>query len=275
MVMHSAKSGELKDGRLILRGVRGRVTWTGNDGRFGVVSVERMHRRLFLPGIPYATGLLHVAGHRGGDEPTFKLSRPRYSAARRTVSYRAQRIRRRGSSRGSADAAQTSTPRRFGAASLSIIPHRRLTSEDAHHCAVRISNETGYGLKQVSHSHWDTDTWNPELPDGTVITSRPQTRSGEDTEAFWESDGGFWRGCSATAIWELVVDPNDPTQAPPPAGAGFRIGLRWRWGEAAEPTCGSTSPELICVEAPANPNGWILRAPFPCCPAAAATARRR
>ena len=98
MVVHSAKSGELKAGRLILGGVRGRVTWTGNDGRSGVVSVERVHRRLFVPGIPYATGLLHVAGHRGGDEPVFRLSRPRYSAARRTVSYRARRIRRRGGS---------------------------------------------------------------------------------------------------------------------------------------------------------------------------------
>ena len=39
-----------------------------------------------------ATGTLHVAGHRGGDELTFKLSRPRYNAARRTVSYKIRRL---------------------------------------------------------------------------------------------------------------------------------------------------------------------------------------
>ena len=93
--------------------------------------------------------------------------------------------------------------------------------------------------------------------------------------AFWESDATFMRGCSTTAIWELVVDPNDPTQAPPPAGAGFRVGLRWPWGDAPSPICTSSSPELTCVEAPADPHGWILRAPFPCCPAAPTTARRR
>ncbi len=35
-----------------------------------------------------ATGTLHVAGHRGGDELIFKLSKARYDRARRTVSYR-------------------------------------------------------------------------------------------------------------------------------------------------------------------------------------------
>ncbi|MGH3337791.1 MAG: hypothetical protein ACRDPL_03025, partial [Propionibacteriaceae bacterium] len=231
MVVHSAKSGELKAGRLILRGVRGRVTWTRNDGSSGVVTVERVQRRLFVPGIPYATGLLHVAGQRGGDEPVFRLNRPRYSAVRRTVSYRARPIRRRGGSRGSAGAAQTSTPSQFGAASLSIVPHERLTGDDDdYHCSVGIFNETGYGLKQVSHSHWDTDVWKTELPDGTVVTSHSQTRSGDDIMAVWESDHTFLRGCSTTAIWELLVDPNDPTQAPPPAGAGFRVGLRWPWG---------------------------------------------
>jgi hypothetical protein len=64
-----------------------RLTWLTNGGRSGVVSVARLHRRSFLPGTPPATGTLPVAGHSGGDEPTFRLIRPRYNASRQTVSY--------------------------------------------------------------------------------------------------------------------------------------------------------------------------------------------
>ena len=48
--------------------------------------------RAFPPKPATATGTLHVAGHHGGDELTFKLSRPRYNAARRTVSYKIKRL---------------------------------------------------------------------------------------------------------------------------------------------------------------------------------------
>ena len=90
--VHSAKSGELGGGRLTLHGVSGRVTWAHNSGRSGVMKVKRLHRMLFSAKTTTATGTLHVAGHRGGDELTFKLSRPRYNAARRTVSYRIKRL---------------------------------------------------------------------------------------------------------------------------------------------------------------------------------------
>ena len=63
MVTQSAKGGVLKNGRLTLRGVSGRVTYVLNTGRQGTLSVRRLHRRLFLPGEP-ATGTLHVAGFR-------------------------------------------------------------------------------------------------------------------------------------------------------------------------------------------------------------------
>jgi hypothetical protein len=52
MVTQSAKGGVLKDGRLTLRGVSGRVTYVLNPGRRGTLSVRRLHRRLFLPGGP-------------------------------------------------------------------------------------------------------------------------------------------------------------------------------------------------------------------------------
>ena len=117
--VHSAKSGELGAGRLTLHGVSGRVTWAHNSGRSGVMKVRRLHRMLFSAKNATATGILHVAGHRGGDELTFKLSRPRYNAARRAVSYKFKRL---GDGRLPSRAAQVAgAQRRFGRASLSMV----------------------------------------------------------------------------------------------------------------------------------------------------------
>lgn len=116
--VHSAAGGELGGGRLTLHGVSRRVTWAHNSGRFGVTAVKRMHRMLFAPRTPAATGTLHVAGHHGGDELTFKLTRPRYTAARRMVSYKVQRV---GKGRLPSRAARAAgIARRFGPASLTI-----------------------------------------------------------------------------------------------------------------------------------------------------------
>jgi hypothetical protein len=116
--VHSAARGELGGGRLTLHGVNRRVSWAHNSGRFGVMAVKRMHRMLFARKIPAATGTLHVAGHHGGDELTFRLTRPRYSAARRMVSYKVQRVGKGRLPSRSARAAGIA--RRFEAASLTI-----------------------------------------------------------------------------------------------------------------------------------------------------------
>ena len=118
LFVHSAKSGQLGGGRLMLEGVTGRVSWAHDSGRAGTLAVRRMHRQLFSAGKPAATGTLHVAGHRGGDELTLRLSKPRYNATRRMVSYAVRRITGRlpGRAAGAAGVA-----RRFGAASLSIV----------------------------------------------------------------------------------------------------------------------------------------------------------
>jgi hypothetical protein len=125
--VQSAKSGELGGGRLTLRAVGRRVTWAAHPGRFGVVSVKRLHRLLFTPSTPSATGTLHVAGQRGGEELVLRLSRPRYNASRGTVSYRVRRLNKR---RLPSPAARQSgnLMRRFGAASLSSAPHKPPTA---------------------------------------------------------------------------------------------------------------------------------------------------
>ena len=116
--VHSAESGKLSGGRLTLLGVRPRVTWTHESGRSGVMAVRQMHRMLFTPTSPEATATLHVAGHRGGDEPTFKLSDPRYNRARHTVSYKAKPLNNKTLPGRAVRAAATA--RTFGAASLTI-----------------------------------------------------------------------------------------------------------------------------------------------------------
>ena len=117
--VHSAPSGELGSGRLTLRGVGRRVTWVHESGRSGALLVEKMHRLLFTSGRPSATGALHVAGHHGGDELTFTLTRPSYNASRGTVSYRVKQINR-GHLPARAGRAAEAT-QQFGAASLSIV----------------------------------------------------------------------------------------------------------------------------------------------------------
>lgn len=115
----SAHSGQLGGGRLTLHGVGRRVTWAHVSGRSGVLRVERMHRLLFSSGTPAASGTLHVAGDHGGDELTFRLTRPRYNAARGTVSYAVKQSNHGRLPGRTARAA--GAPQQFGAASLSLV----------------------------------------------------------------------------------------------------------------------------------------------------------
>jgi hypothetical protein len=127
-----------------------------------VVSINRLHRRLFQPGKP-ATAALHVVGQRGGAEPTFRLSRPRYNAAR----YRVKRLNKRRPAR----AAGLRRPRRFGAASLSIVGASQIMSGDngGNDCSVTVTNSTPWPLQASAESKWPTDTWAPGIPFNDVL----------------------------------------------------------------------------------------------------------
>jgi hypothetical protein len=135
------------------------VTWAHNSGRSGVIAVRRLHRMLFSPKTPAATGTLHVAGHRGGDELTFKLSNPRYNRARRTVGYRAKPLNHKPlPSRAAAQAAGAA--RRFGPASLSMVaaPQGSVNvQQQSYGCANPPTSDTcwgiltGSGLKPGAH----------------------------------------------------------------------------------------------------------------------------
>ena len=227
--VHSAKSGELQGGRLILRGVGRRVAWITNSGRSGVVSVKRLHRRLFLPGRP-ATGVLHVTGDRGGDEQTFKLSRPRYNAGRRGVSYKVRPLGRARLSR----AAGVRRLRRFGAASLSILGAPQLGAGDngGNDCRITITNNLPWELEASSESKWPTDTWDDGIPFQYVLDQAQSIT--------WGSDGGLFRGCSVSGGWTIVSDPDSPPN--PPQGT-FNLNTEWEWngGGSTGHTCTNTN----------------------------------
>jgi hypothetical protein len=239
MFVHSAKSGELEGGRLTLRGVGRKVTWVTNGGRSGVVSVARLHRRLFLPGTPPATGTLHVAGRRPGREVALRLSRPRYNARRQTVSYGVKRLSKRPAPGRVGSASQRPVPPEFGPASLSIVgaPPVLGSTFGGNDCLTQITNGTpGYGLQAVSSSNWPTDHWYQNITPGQVI--------GVGQTVYWESDGGFLRGCSASAVWKLVADPNNPNPPPP---ATFSLTTTYPWASRTAPhTCTSSNQQFVC-----------------------------
>jgi len=242
MFVHSAKSGELQGGRLILRSVGRRVTWVTNGGRSGVVSVARLHRRLFLPGTPPATGTLHVAGRRPGRELVLKLSRPHYNASRQMVSYQVKRLNKRPAPSRVASASQPRVPRRFGPASLSIVgaPPVLGSTSGGHDCSTWFENATrGYALQAIGSSNWDTDSWNPGIPPGALIHTLGTTS--------WESDGGLFRGCSASAVWQLIPDPNAPgPDQPPPVSATITFTTTYPWSDPPTNSCTSSNPQFFC-----------------------------
>jgi hypothetical protein len=247
VVKHSAKSGELQDGRLTLHGVSKRVAYSIDGGRSGKVSVRRLHRRVFLPGLA-ATGRLHVAGRRGGRDRRFKLTRPRYNAARHTVSYRAKSLDRRRSRSGTPRAAGIPALRNFGAAKLSIVPHPRLASGDqgGNDCeaAVYADASEPFTLSAQTWSKWDTDSWVPD----------PSHLQRSFLSGSWESDGGQWRGCSNTVNFQAV--PNVTGY-----GGLFTVNIQWPWGQNSPTSTCSVDGSLSCTQEPGvSPITWRLHA---------------
>jgi hypothetical protein len=191
--VQSAKSGKVGGGRLLLTGVSGRVSWATNSGRSGAISIRRLHRQLIRPRKP-ATGTLHIAGQRGGQELTFRLSRPRYNAARHTVAYRAKPLPKRRAAR----AAGFRRPRRFGAASLSIIPHPTLmgaSDPTVNTCSATITNLTSYELVADGSLFSLVGKWDPVFP-ATIPAGSTAT---------WAADPTAENQCVNTG-WFVVAD---------------------------------------------------------------------
>jgi hypothetical protein len=226
MFVHSARSGELAGGRLTLHGVGPNVTWTSTAGRSGVAPVARAHRRIFMLSAP-ATGTLHV-GHRGGDEPTFRLSRPRYNASRQTVSYRAKPLNNKPLRRRAARAGGRRGARRFGAASLSIVPHstvlNRVNCYTTFVNATRTALQVGSVTKALTDG-WDSGWFPPKL--GLYVQA-----NGGDA---WESYGIEVQSCGNSVTYKIVGTTDTIT---------FSMSLD---GTEYSNTCTSTNPQFVCA----------------------------
>jgi hypothetical protein len=188
---HWAKGGELRGGRLTLRGVGRRVTWADTRGGSGTVSIRRLQRLLFEPG-QQATGILHMAGSRAGHEPTFMLSGPRSNPARRTVRYRAKPLNNKPLRGQGARAAGILRSRKFGAASLTIV------RQDNPSCTTAVENGTGHNLTLVSASTAPDNQWFGPPP-----ASIPAADEGGWSTA---NTSGTTIGCSNAVVYQI----NDP-----------------------------------------------------------------
>jgi hypothetical protein len=255
--VHSAKSGQLQGGRLTLHGVGGRVSYTTPSGRTGTAALKHLHKGVFLPGRP-ATAILHVAGHRGGDEPSFRLSSPRYSAARRTLSFKARRL----------DGKRL--PGSFGPSSLTVTPHATVApgQDGGNDCDVWFTAQAASlgnpWLYPQTYGAWSTDTWNP-APDqdwkGDIDRSGYSVWGGSFA---WISDGGDLRGCSNTVVFEWAAGGGDGVTRNHVLPGTFTITTTWPWGGSPTSTCNGNQNGAVmdgngdwkCVRA--DRNGQII-----------------
>lgn len=254
----SAKGGKLQGHRLMLRGVAKRVTWVshGEPGRSGLVSITRLHRRLFAPFAPPGwpgsnqrgpapTAALQIAGDASTEVAGLKLRRPRYNASRHMVGYRVTTVRKRGQSQRAARASGIST-RRFGRASLSIVA---LGSPlDIYHCSTSVINGTYYTIEASGEGKWDTDTWNPGIPFQDTLLPGAYDVYG--------TDGGAWRGCGNSSTWTIVDGP------PGVQGVTFSFNTTIPYnGEtpgATQGQCQSSSTAFKCDFDEGSSNTWYM-----------------
>lgn len=235
---HSARGGQLGGGKLTLRGVGRQVSWVTTGGRSGLASVQRTRRLLFSPGAQPASGTLHITGTRG-DELALSLSRMRYNASRRTISYRTKPLNNR--PQASRPLAQGSGFRRFGAASLSII-----NADGGNDCVTYFVNSTGSEISYVANSAqtWPTDWWAVPIANGATVPA--------GNETMWYSSGNFDRGCWSHAVWQFASDPNST----------FTFDTEWDWGwSGPQFKCSSSNPDWTCVLTPQGNAGpyWNLQ----------------
>ncbi len=241
--LQSAKSGGLHGDQLTLRGVGRSVRWKGSGPgkRSGVVSFQLLERRLFS-GNAAPTADLHVAGQRG--VVRLRISRPRYNARRGTVSYRTKRLSKR------------RVPRGFGAASLSIVSPPLVGGSYGHHsCQTQLQDNTAYGLQPISFSKGDLDVW--------AFLSPPSAVIGNNDSTTWESDGALFKGCSNSAVWKFVPDPNSPHPPTPPPGT-VSFTTTYPWDGLPSYGCTSSYPGVSCKRTYATADGvveWELTSP--------------
>jgi hypothetical protein len=190
---------------------------------------------------------LHVAGHRGGDATSFRLIRPRYNAARRTVSFKARRLDSKRLPAGAAGTAgiartrslfgtssQTGPSSGFGPSSMTVASHPTVAPAPGlgNECFVEIVNGGPWPLTATTWSAWDTDTWERYPPEVGAPKDTPPWSQGDAVlfgqRGTWVTFGGDVRGCSNKVAFEWQDNPAPGT---------FIIETTWPWGQGPTSTC--------------------------------------
>jgi hypothetical protein len=99
---------------------------------------------------------------------------------------------------------------RFGAASLSIVPHPTVASGDngGKDCHGQFGNGATFPLA-AEGGKWDSDSWASD-PNNDLLYGQ----QGNASIATWESDGGLLEGCSNTVTWSWIDGSVPPATTP-------------------------------------------------------------
>ena len=268
--VHSARSGEFAGGRLTLHGVGRTVTWVMSGAGTGVAPIGLVRKQLFSRK-GSATAVLGISGPPRARKFALRLSGLRYSAARGTVSYRARRLTKRtGAARAGA-----AVPRRFGAASLSVVPGSSLGGSGlgtpppgaspvgsggngGNDCATRFANLTdgefngpkahGNPIQILSEQQWDTDNWDPNPPSDLIFPG--------SADVNFTSDGGWLRGCEQSTVWHFVPECFVDSGCGPSGTFTISVEWDWRW-DGPRFSCTSSNPQFKCVDATGG-GAWKL-----------------
>ncbi len=195
LFVQAADSGTFRHGLLTLRGVSHQVAWfTDRPQRdSGTVSFRVFRRSLFSGKQAAPNAALDLAGKGLGGVAALRLRNPSFDPAKGTLTYRVKRLK---NVSGNLDhyvgrLSKRSLPSSFGAASLFI------DNALGNSCYTTVIDAGDFGLVTASSSKWSTDSWNPSLPSDFGI--------GQGDSWSWGSQGGAFRGCSNSAVWNMYA----------------------------------------------------------------------
>ena len=227
LFVQAADSGTVRDGRLTLHGVSRQLAWfTDRPQRdSGTTSFGTFRKALFSKGQSAPNAALDISGKGLGGIAALRLTHPSFDRRSGTVSYRVKRLKQVS---GNLDhylgrVSKRDIPDSFGASSLFI------DSAFGNTCYTTIVDSVG-PLETVSSSKWSTDSWAPALPSSFGI--------GVGDSWSWGSQGGAFRGCSNSAVWQLYDGPSGT----------FTFQTTDPWTGANTITCTSSNPAYRCLQ---------------------------
>jgi len=228
LFVQAANGGTFRHGKLTLTGVSHQVAWfTDRPQRdSGTVSFKVYRRALFSGKQRAPNAALDLAGKGLGGVAALRLTHPRFDADNGKVTYHVKRLK---NVSGNLDhyvgrLSKRGIPRRFGDASLFI------DNALGNTCYTTVVDATTAGLETVSSSKWSSDSWDPSLPSSFGL--------GPGDSWSWGSQGGAFRGCSNSAVWQLY------------AGASGTVSFQTTnpWSGSDTLTCNVSNPAFRCVQ---------------------------